>query len=298
MKPSLEDMLVFETVVTARSFTSAAQQLGKTKSAVSQAITRMETDLGVTLLNRSTRSLNLTEAGARLLSYCRDIKDSYSDALDDMATTASRADGTLTVTAPHVLCSTLVMKAVASIATDYPELKVRLIASDSTLDLIGDQVDIGVRVGAVAPFSARTAKLGTLDEGLYTSPGYLAKMRGMPKTTSDLQNWHHVGNDWQGTPITYDLLSGEKMRVHPHLRCTSLFDVLAAVKAGIGIAQLPGIIADSAVTNGQLVSLAPVKASPIHYLHHYDRHTPHKVQLFIEALKTAFKTDPSSASEE
>ena len=283
-------MLVFETVVSARSFTAAAQQLGKTKSAVSQAVTRMESDLGVTLLNRSTRSLNLTESGARLLAYCREIKASYSDAMDDMATTASRADGTLTVTAPHVLCSTFVMKAVASLAASHPDLKIRLIASDSALDLIGDQVDIAVRVGAGAPFSARTAKLGMLAESLYASPTYLKKVGGAPGSLQTLEDWHHIGNDWQGTPLTYDLLSGERIKVHPHLRSTSLYDVLAAVEAGIGVAQLPDIIASGAEKDGQLVRLSPVQASPIHYLHHYDKHTPPKVQLFVEALKTAFKS--------
>lgn len=291
MKPSLEDMLVFEAVVTARSFTAAAQQLGKTKSAVSQAVTRMETDLGITLLTRSTRSLNLTESGARLLAHCRDIRDSYSDALDDMATSASRADGTLTVTAPHVLCSTLVMKAATLVSREYPDLKVRLIASDSALDLIGDQVDIGVRVGAVAPFSARTAKLGMLAESLYAAPTYLDKRGGVPTALQSLENWHHIGNDWQGTPITYELLSGEKIKVHPHLRSTSLYDVLAAVEAGIGIAQLPDIIASAGEKEGRLIRIAPVKASPIHYLHHYDRHTPYKVQLFINALKSTFKAE-------
>ena len=150
-------MQVFLAVVEARTFTAAAERLGRTKSAVSQAVSRLENDTGERLLYRSTRSLSLTEAGTQFYAHCRDIRDTYDKAL---LAIKAKPSGTLSVTAPHAICKSVVDPAIAKFIELYPDIGVRLLADDSPVDLIESQVDIAIRVGDLAQKSTKVSKFG------------------------------------------------------------------------------------------------------------------------------------------
>ncbi|WP_444931891.1 LysR family transcriptional regulator [Microbulbifer sp. SSSA002] len=285
MKPSLEDMQVFLAVVEARSFTLAADRLERTKSAVSQTITRLESDIGTRLLYRSTRSLSLTEAGAEFYAHCREIKDIYNSALASLRHNSDKLAGSLSVTAPHALCEPLIVPAIIKLAEQHPQLKVRLLANDSPMDLIESQVDLAIRVGNLELQSAKVSKLGLLEESLYASPQLIEKQCGIPPDLSELQNWPHIANDWQGTPLKYELGNEVLIRATPKVRCNSLHDIVQLVEAGIGIARLPDIITRKMVGKGTLCPITPIAAAPIHYMHLFSQRPPAKVQTFIKAIK-------------
>lgn len=292
MTPNLPDMLVFLDVVEARSFTAAAARLGRTKSAVSQAVGRLEQDVGARLLHRSTRSLSLTEAGTRLLARCREIRQTYEEAVADFATDRDDPTGLLTVTAPHPLCAPVLVPTVDRFLRDHGSMRVRLIAEDTPMNLIEAGVDLAVRVGEPRQQSARIARLGTMGESLYASRGYVAARGGPPDDLRDLAAWDHIANEWQGSPITYGLVAGPLLRVEPRLRSNAFPALLDLTAAGLGVARLPDAAARDRVRAGTLVALAAIGRSPIYALHHFDRHPPPKVRRFVALLRAALR-DPA-----
>ena len=291
MRPSLEDMQVFLEVVEKRTFTAAAEQLGRTKSAVSQAITRLEDDIGTRLLHRSTRSLSLTDAGTRFLGHCRDIRDSYDLALDELVTAEADTLGTLAITAPKALCGPVIVPAIERFVHIYPQIAVRLRADDTQIDLIEAQIDLAVRVGDPKIQSAKISKLGMLHECLYASPGYIAALGGLPSDLGELSHWNHIASDWQGTPVTYRTLDGLTMRATPRIRCNSLHEILQLAEIGCGIARLPDVTASESVHKGALVKLVELGSAPIFSMHLYEKRAPSKVSKFVLLLKDRLKND-------
>ncbi|WP_226645939.1 LysR family transcriptional regulator [Microbulbifer variabilis] len=286
MKPSLEDMQIFLAVVEARSFTAAADKLVRTKSAISQAVTRLEEDLGTRLLYRSTRSLSLTETGTQFYAHCREIRDIYNNALADLKSSNKELSGMLTITAPHALCEPVIVPAIRQLNEQHPQLGVRLLADDVQMNLIDAQVDLAVRVGNLDMQSAKVSKLGILRESLYASRGYIEQQGGVPEDLTELLKWQHIINDWQGTPVKYQLDSKKEIRVIPKIRCNSLHDILQMTTIGLGIARLPDIIAAKLVREGLLRHLATVASTPVHYMHLFSKRPPPKVQHFTKILRT------------
>ncbi len=291
MKPSLEDMQMFLTVVEARTFTAAAHRLGRTKSAVSQAITRLEGDLGARLLYRTTRSLSLTEVGTRFFAHCGDIRTSYEAALNDLKTDSDSPSGTLSITAPHALCLPVIVPAIARLVELHPNINVRLLADDSPVDLVESKIDLAVRVGTPQMQSAKIAKLGTLYESLYASPDYVASRGGMPNNLTDTVEWDHIANDWQGVPVKYQSADGSIIRVNPKIRCNALHDTLRLAEMGAGLAWLPNIAARESIDKKTLVRLFEVGASPVHYMHLFSHNPPLKVQTFVQLIRKQLQSD-------
>ena len=293
MKPSVADMLTFLEVVDARSFTAAADSLGRTRSAVSQAVQRLEEEIGVRLLYRSTRSLTLTEAGARLAGRCRDIRESYADALADLSAVSQDVAGALVVTAPHALGASVMAPAVARYLADHPSIRLRLLADDAQIDLIDAQVDLAVRVGRPKALTARIAKLGTLQESLYAHPAYIEGQGGVPSDLQALRDWRHIANDWQGTPVTYRLRPGATLAVEPQVRCNAFPEGLARATAGLGVARLPDIAVSAQRAAGDLALVAPLEQTGIYAVHHHDKRPPPKVTRFVEILRAQLRAAPA-----
>lgn len=294
MKPNLEDMQVFLEVVEARTFTAAAERLGRTKSAVSQAVTRLEDDLGTRLLYRSTRSLSLTDAGTRFFAHCCDIRSSYDTALADIKAAEADPSGTLSLTAPKALCGSLIVPAIGRFVELYPEISVRLRADDSPADLIESQIDLAVRVGDPDVQSAKISKLGVLREGLYASPECIAAHGGSPSDLTGIADWVHIANDWQGVPVRYHTADGLVIRVTPRIRCNSFHEILRLAEIGAGVARLPDSVAAESVVTGTLVRLFEVGAAPIFTMHLFAKRPPAKVRIFIQLIRDKLKAHPAA----
>lgn len=289
MNPNPADMLVFLTVVEARSFTLAADRLARTKSAISQTLSRLEEDLGCKLLYRSTRALSLTEAGAQFYAHCQDMQRCYDNALG-VINTAGAATGTLTITAPHALGLPLLVPVISEFTAHFPKIDVRLISSDAAIDLIDAKIDLAVRVGEPRHQTARISKLGSIGESLYASPACINRMSGLPQQLSDLAGWGHIANDWQGNPVTYSTPDGQTLKVVPRIRCNSLPDILHLVESGAGVARLPDLAATPGQQRGSLTALMSLGAAPVYSLHQFERYPPQKVKQFIALLRTRLKT--------
>ncbi|WP_299374408.1 LysR family transcriptional regulator [uncultured Kiloniella sp.] len=296
MKPNIHDMLTFIEVVDTRSFTTASNRLGRSKSAISQTISRLEADMNTRLLQRSTRSLTLTDTGARFYDSCLAIKNAYNDALEGIWEDKGDPQGTLSITAPHALCAAVITPAIKLYLNRYPRMSVRLVAEDASIKLIEEHIDLAVRVGKLTGQTARVTKIGTLSESLYAHPDYIKAQGGIPNNLKALEKWDHIANEWQGNPVTYSLPQGVSFKVLPRARCNSLPDILKLTQSGLGIARLPDITATSIDAISSLIKVSPLGIAPIYALHQFDTKPPQRVRDFITLIREQLRS-PSSVSD-
>ena len=288
MKPSLIDMMVFQSVVETRSFTAAADRLGRTKSAVSQAVTRLEADLDCRLLQRSTRALSMTEAGARFYAHCRDLRQTYDTAVADLDAVLGDPAGLLALTAPHALCGPLVVPAMERFLAAHRKMRVRLVAEDAQVDLIETGIDLAIRVGQPKGQAARVARLGALRESLYASPACVSHFGGVPEELAALAGWDHIANSWQGDPVTY-VRRGASLRVSPRIRCNTLPEILQLVERGLGVALLPDLVVAQQVAEGVMTPLFDIAETPLHTMHNFAARPPQKVADFTKILRAELR---------
>lgn len=281
MKLNPNDLLIFLTITETRSITEAAARSSLTKSAVSQALKRLEDAIGAKLLFRTTRSLSLTEAGIRLLPMCRKMREAQQE-IDAAITDLTDKNAALTVTAPHALCQPLLIPLLSQTSgTD-----IRVIADDAALNLVEHQIDLAIRVGAPAPQSAQITRIGTLHESLWASDVLVRKMGGVPGDLQDIAAWPHVANDWQGSPLRYPLKNGDMLSTRPRFRCNTVHGVLSFISGGSAIGLLPDILASA---HPGLMRLAPVTQSPVYALHQHGKTPPPGLRDLIRALRQRLK---------
>ena len=290
MPVSLDDMQVFVEVVRSRSFTGAADRLNRTRSAISQTITRLEDQLGTRLLHRSTRTLSLTDVGGRFFVHCNEIENTYNSALSEIHTYRSQPAGILSVTAPNELSRIVVVPVIKSFVEHYPDIRVRLLADDSRIDLIQSQIDLALRVGAPSAQTAKVSKLGVLVDGLYASPDYIAARSGRPSDLSGLAEWDHIVSDWEGIPTCYSTEDGSTIKVIPRIRCNTFHDLKLLVESGAGVGRIADIAAAESVEIGSMIKLFDVGVSPIYSMHYFAKRSPAKISKFLQLIRSKIKS--------
>ncbi|MEP3476974.1 MAG: LysR family transcriptional regulator [Hyphomicrobiales bacterium] len=289
MKPNPHDMLIFLDVVEMRSFTAAAKSTGLTKSAVSQAVKRLEDDMREKLLFRSTRSLSLTEAGSRLISHCKALKQIHENTRVEFLKENNNFQETLTITTPHALCRSIIIPTLTDLRNELPDLSIRLITDDAPVNLVERRIDIAVRIGSHGPQSAYISRVGMLHEHLYASKTYVDFKGGIPSDFLDLVQWTHIANEWQGSSVKYTIEPNKTITVQPTIRCNNINDVMAIVGDSCGIAMLPELAVNTFDKRDQLVQLCTVNQTPIFAMHQYRMQVPRRVKTFVRYLRKKLK---------
>jgi DNA-binding transcriptional LysR family regulator len=182
----VNDVLVFLAVAESGSFTAAGHALLMPKTTVSRKVRELELQLGVQLLHRTTRRLGLTQAGTVYFEHCKKIPQSLIDANAAIGELQSRPTGTLRITCSYSLAISLVTPALAQFRTLYPEVRIDLVLSHRTLDLIEEKIDIALRMGDLPDSSLLARKLAVLSNRVYASPEYLAR-HGEPLHPNELR---------------------------------------------------------------------------------------------------------------
>jgi DNA-binding transcriptional LysR family regulator len=198
MNTDLTGITVFVTVAEARSFRAASERLGVTRSAVSQAIRRLEERMGVALVQRTTRSVHLTEAGERLYQSVRPALDDLGAAMEAVGEMRDQPSGMLRITVSSIAEGFLSGSILAGFLAAYPDIRLDLTVSDEEFDIVAEGFDAGVRLGEVieqdmiaAPVSAEQRQM------VVGSPDYVAR-HGAPTHPRDLSAHHCVG--WRPSP--------------------------------------------------------------------------------------------------
>lgn len=288
MKPNFNDMAALAEVVEAGSFTAAAERLGRGKSALSQSITRLESDLGVRLIQRTTRRLSLTEAGQRFYRHCQHIREIHALALEDAHSEAGALSGHLSITAPHALASALVRPAVTVFVRENPAVEITLLSDDGQLNLVEHGVDLAIRVDMPRDQSLKVSRLGAFRDLLCAHKDLVAQRGGLPESLADLKSWPHIGNHWQGAQIAYQRRDEAAIRVEPRVRCNAFHDVLGFVGEGLGVALLPDVAIRDDLHSGEIQSLFPhdeIAPVTVYAAHAFDRFPPRRVSAFISCLR-------------
>ncbi|AQS38389.1 transcriptional regulator [Shewanella psychrophila] len=284
-------MLVFDEVVNRGSFTAAAEALGHTKSAVSQYVSQLETGLGVRLLNRSTRQLNLTAAGKKLAKRSEQLVDLLSATLDEMQSLEHVPTGRVSITAPHAFETSLVTPIVAELCSEYPKLTPELVFTDERLDLLEHKLDIAISVGPQKDSNYQAIPIGKLDSILVASPRYLARVgeirsEHLSEQTLVILPWQNGATlkAKQGTEISYT--SDQSLRVN-----TSI-SAINSVKSGVGIGLIPSIFVQDELEAGMLQRILPEfegEVRVVYALHSYQKQLPLVMRRFVERLKLEFQ---------
>ncbi|HEX5752983.1 MAG TPA: LysR family transcriptional regulator [Archangium sp.] len=275
------DMLLFAAVVREGSFTRAAAQLGVTKQTVSERIAKLEARLEVRLLERTTRRLRTTDAGAAYAERCAAIAVQIEEAHAELRRRQGEPVGLLRVSAPVLYGRRFLAPVLADTLVRYPKLRVELLLADRRVDLIQEGFDLAIRVGELDDSTLTARKLGEGHMYYVASPAWLAK-HGMP-TARTLREVRCIGvrahETWEvgGTPV----------RIEPHLVVNDLEIACDAVAAGIGVARLPGLVCRDLVLAGRLrvlFSEETARVRPVYAVYPSRQYLPPKVRIFVEAL--------------
>jgi DNA-binding transcriptional LysR family regulator len=190
MNIDMNDTLVFIKVVEGGSFTAAGRDLRLPKTTISRKVRELEERLGVQLLHRTTRKLGLTEAGTVYFQHCKLIPQVLVDAESAVGQLQGIPRGTLRITCSYSLAVSVVAPLLAEFRVLYPEVRIDLVLSHRTLDLVAEEIDIALRMVSVLPDSSMAARrLAVLPNRIYASPAYLAQY-GEPAHPFDLRQHH------------------------------------------------------------------------------------------------------------
>lgn len=293
-RPSLTDLTAFVAVATRRSFRRAADDLGSAPSTLSHAIRGLEDDLGVRLLNRTTRSVSPTEAGFQLLDRLRPILGQLDEALDGVAAFRGSVAGTVRLNAPRLAAALIVRRILPLMASRFPEVTVDVVAEGKLVDIVSSGFDAGVRLSSMIPRDMiATPLLKDFRYMCVASPAYLDHA-GVPTTPDDLKRRRCIGHRlpsgklyrWEfergGAALTLDVptsvvLDDEELMIE-------------AAVAGLGVAYVPGLVAAAALASGQVREVLvdwTQAAEDIAVYYPSRRIVPPALRAFLDVVRSA-----------
>lgn len=287
---NLNRLAVFVALVHAGSFTAAAETLGMTKAMVSQHLARLEAELGVTLVLRSTRRMTLTEAGATFHAACVRILAEAEAAIEQVGSNREKPTGTLRLTATSDYGATVVAPALADFMRSQPQLQTDLVLSDHVSDLIAERFDLAIRMGGLRDSNLRSTRLGSFRQLLVAAPGYLAG-RGEPRSLAELASLDWVALTLLSTPLrwTFTAPDGSRrtVRMRQAAQANNVTAAHALVRHDAGISVLPDYLVIGDIREGRLIPLLADYHLPECGIHavYPGRQAPAKVRVFIEHLR-------------
>jgi DNA-binding transcriptional LysR family regulator len=288
----LEDMRYLVEVVDQGGFNRAAARLGVSKSIVSRRIARMEADLGVRLVSRTTNGINPTEAGLEFKARSERILAEVTEAREAVARQSGEMVGRLRISAPLSFGMRHVAPVLAAIAERHPRLEVDASFSDRIVDIVGERLDAAVRIGALRDSSLVARRIAPIRALLVASPAYLDR-RGRPSSPSDLSE-HECLIYSGGLVPEWKLRSGKRtVSVRPtgRLRSDNGDTLVQWAIAGLGIANVPSFLAARELESGALEAVLSDYAEAeygVYVVRPPGSHVPAKVRVLIDDLVAHF----------
>ncbi len=283
----------FAKVVQTGSFTRAAEALHTHKAHLSRVVSQLERELGARLLERTTRSLSLTEVGREFHERSAAILAAVEDARLAVAQSQGEPRGTLRLTCGVEFGMLAVGGWINRYLAQYPQMKVDAEITGRIVDVVHEGFDLAIRVGTLPDSTLAARRLGALTYALYAAPGYL-RQRGTPRSPRDLAPHELLVFAPAGGAAAWPLhKQGETVRItpQPRFRATNSFAVRDAAASGLGIALLPCMIGDPLVAEGRLgVVLKGWSAPevPVSAVFASARFLAPKVRAFIDLALDAF----------
>lgn len=289
----LNEIAVFIQVVQAGSFSAAARNLGMPNSTVSHKVSNLERRLGVTLIRRTTRKLQVTPLGEDFYQSCLRGLEEIRGAESELSSSLSEPRGLLRITAPVELGNNILAQLISAFIKKYPKVRVEVILTDRRVDLLGENVDLAIRAGELKDSSLIAKKLGTVTFAAMAAPQYLKKF-GTPSFPQELTQHQCI----QFTPIGKDAwtLIQKKSRVRIPMSGQMIINDLNMAKAltiaGGGIALLPTFFCGGDVQSGLLVPVLnewTTQINPVHFVYPAQKFVQPKLSAFMEFTEKAIK---------
>jgi len=296
----LNDLYFFAEVVDCGSYTAAAEALGMQTSKLSRRIGALEKELGVRLLNRTTRKLSLTEAGQTLHRHCVALIAEAEAARDAINQTLSAPRGLVRLSCPTGLLQGGVADILARYLAAYPEVRVALEATNRRVDVVDEGIDIAIRVRLPPLDDSDLAmrSFGPSDMILVGSPALVAEY-GEPKVLTDIAQIPTLSTGTLGREHTWHFVDAESRTVelvhNPRLSANDFYSVRRAALRGVGVARLPALLARDDLSSGALVRLLPLLSSQsgvVHAVFPSRRGMVPAVRLLLDTLSEGFAANP------
>mgnify|MGYP000299188135 CR=1 FL=1 len=291
-------MAVFAAVVENESFTASARALGLSKSAVSKQVSRLEDRLGIRLLNRTTRSLSLTEAGAIFFDKCQTVISIAEQAEQAVSRLSNVPRGLLRINAPMSFGVKRMAPLISAFRDLYPEVEIDLVLNDQVVDLVEEGFDVGIRIGRLMDSRLMAKKIASCKMALVASPS-LFRDTSIPLVPAELTGFNFLHYSYVSRASGLKLV-GENGAVNIPLKGDLSANngdfILSAVEEGMGFACMPTFICGDLVRENRLIRILPEweidNDHAIYVVYPINRNLPPKARVFIDFLAGFFTEIP------
>lgn len=281
----LNALIVFAKVAETLSFSEAARRLNMPVSTVSRKVADLEDQLGVRLLERSTRSLRLTDVGEEVLGEAQRGAE-VSEAVETIVSNRmTDVNGLLRLSAPPSIADSLLSPIITAFQASYPGVRVHVLVTDRYVDHIAEGVDLVFRVGELKDSTLVARRILTYRRRLVASPAYLARHMP-PDRPTDIPDHRLLAFSPGTNEHSWTFCKGaasETVRFQPALAMNDYAGLAAALVAGCGIGDLPPIVGPDLLQSGKLLEVMPdwrLPIEPLSIIHLGNRHIPRPVRLF------------------
>jgi len=283
-------MQIFRRVSESGSFSAVSREMGLSQPTVSKQIAALEENLSTKLLSRSTRQINLTDAGRHYYERCCRILDEIAETEAELGNQRTLPTGMLRVNIPIAAGRIKILPCLWEFITKYPDLKIDTIFDDSYIDLVKEGVDVAIRIGELSDSSLVARKIGMVPRYIVASPAYLKK-HGEPKELKDLEqhnclvyNLLSTRNEWH-----FDGIHGkQKISVHGQFSSNSPDAIRQAVLQNQGIAVILSWIVEDDIAKGDMKIIMPQyipTSLEVNAIYPQRRFMPAKVSLLLDYLQ-------------
>ncbi|AGA75405.1 LysR family transcriptional regulator [Pseudomonas plecoglossicida] len=290
MKTRSEELQVFVTVIDCGSISAAAEQMGQTPSAVSRTLSRLEGKLGTTLVNRTTRRMDLTEEGRFFLERARLILEQMDEMEERLSMNRQTPTGRLRINAAAPFMLHAILPWIGEFRRQYPGIELELNTDDLIIDLLEQSTDVAIRIGELADSSLHARSLGCSPVQVLASPAYL-EQHGTPQRVEDLANHCLLGfsqpeslNHW---PLRH--AQGDRWSIRPSLIASSGETLRQLALAGEGIVSLSHFMTHEDIRAGRLQVLLSEANNgyrqPIHAVYYRNTQLALRIQCFLDFIQ-------------
>ena len=293
----LERIAIFARVVEEKSFSGAARRLNLSKSLVSKHVTQLEKSIGSRLLNRTTRALSVTEAGAVLFAHATRILEELEEARLAVSRLQLTPRGILRISAPVAFGRLHVASALPEFLATYPDIKIDMVTTDRFVDLAEEGYDVVVRIVGEPPPNVVARKLAPVNRRICATPEYFARY-GVPQAPQDLEKHNCLTYTYFNPQDPWRLRGGEgdiSVRATGNLRLNDDDALSEAVLRGLGIAVLPTFLIGRDLQSGRLQSVlsnyVPLERH-IYAVYLPNRQLSAKVRAFIDYFLARIGPEP------
>jgi DNA-binding transcriptional LysR family regulator len=284
----LNDIALFVSVASAGSFAEAARRLGLPANTASRRVQELERELGVRLMQRSTRRLVLTDAGQRLFSQCAEQIDALTRSTQEIAEGNTSPSGRVRVALPADFFQMIPVDVMSEFLAANPRVRLEFVLSDARADLLGENIDVAFRIGKAIEPNLIARQIGWTSATLVAGPGYLDE-HGEPDAPADLSDHDCIAAPTNPTGYAIWRLDGPNEQVEVAVRgrfhANSIQAQIGAARSGLGIALLPSAMVAEDIDAGRLRAVLPeygLHGVGVYLVYLNRRQLPRAVSAFIE----------------